>query len=216
MATLSAVQVAALAYMAGWREKEIAEAVAVAKGESGYRTDAANSCCVGLWQVNLKAHGVSAEDMKDPAKNAAKAYAIYKSAGGWCTRGKPPNCNPWQAYGKGNWNGALSEGTRALASLKKQMASGKTPADIANSSFLEGLGEGITSSIPGADTAAVLTAFVDALNRVGAWISDPENWVRIVKVMGGVTIVIVGGAVIAKDPIVSGLRTAKKVKRVVL
>jgi len=220
MATLSAVAVAALAYTAGWTSpNENATAVAVARQESGFNTNAANSCCVGLWQINLKAHGVSKEAMQDPAQNAAKARQIYQSSGGWCSRGSPPNCNPWQGYGARDWKNALSVGAKANAELTQRMSRGESPEEI----YQEGGGLGIlgilgattapVGSLAGAlaanpaDTAQAIAgsarAFVEFLNRLGSWVGDAENWQRVLKVSGGVVIIIVGGAIIAKDPIAS-------------
>lgn len=214
MATLSPVAVAALAYTAGWKSaSENATAVAVARQESGFSTTAANSCCVGLWQINLKAHGASKTDMQDPGKNAAKAFQIYRSSGGWCSRGTPPNCNPWQGYGARDWQTALSVGAKANSELTQRMGKGETPDDI----YQKGGGSGILDSLvtaisPGAaalanpgDTAAAIAgsakAIVEFLNRMGAWVGDADNWTRVLKVTGGVVAIVVGSAIVAKDPI---------------
>ena len=96
MATLTAAQVYAYARGAGFNQSEAVIATAIAKAESGYRTDAvgdtklANSTwgpSIGLWQVrSLKAQlGTGgtrdASKLTDPAINARSAYAIYKGRG---------------------------------------------------------------------------------------------------------------------------------------
>lgn len=212
MATLSAVAVAALAHTAGWKSaSEITTAVAVARQESGFRTTAANTCCVGLFQINLKAHGVTKADMQDPVKNVVKAYQIYRSAGGWCSRGTPPNCNPWQGYGARDWQTALNVGAKASTELALRMSQGESAADIYGKSIAAGVLDGLMSGpdVPNPlDAANAIAgtgkAFVEFLNRTGAWMGNPENWQRVLKVTGGVIVIIVGGALVAKDPVVSG------------
>lgn len=212
MATLSAVAVAALAYSAGWKSaSETTTAVAVARQESSFGTTKANSCCVGLWQINLKQHNVTKADMQDPVKNAMKAYQVYKSAGGWCVRGSPPKCNPWQGYGARDWQAALNVGAKATTELTLRMSQGESAADIYGKSLASGVLDGFTSGpdIPNPlDSANAIAgtgkALVEFLNRMGAWMGDPGNWQRVLKVTGGVVVIIVGGAIVAKDPVVSG------------
>lgn len=208
MAKLSAVSVAALAYMAGWKSaSENVTAVAVARQESNFSTTAANSCCVGLWQINLKAHGVTKEDMVQPDKNALKAYQIYKGAGGWCTRGKPPNgCNPWQGYGARDWQTALNVGGKAYAELVRRMATGEKPEDVYGKELAGGIiggmmdGPGMPSPLDTANAiAGSAKAMVDFMNRTGAWIGNSENWQRVLKVVAGVVVIVVGGALVSKD-----------------
>ncbi len=225
MAVLSPLQVAAAAYAGGFRGDLIGQAVAVASGESSWNTQAANSCCVGLWQINLKAHNKSRSDMIDPVKNATAAYQIYKAAGGWCTTGSPANhtCNPWQAYGNSAYQRALPQGKAAQAQLAQQLAG-------ASSSSEAGLGGGtaktvndIIKQILGAsagplgvlaantdnplsaagDIAGVLSGFIATINRMGAWITNPDNLMRIAKVGLGFAIILVGGAALMDKEIAS-------------
>jgi hypothetical protein len=98
MTQLTASQVYAYARGAGFSPSEAVVATAIAKAESGYRTDAVGDQrladktwgpSVGLWQVRSlnaeRGRGTTrdATRLTDPAVNAQSAYAIYKSRGGW-------------------------------------------------------------------------------------------------------------------------------------
>jgi hypothetical protein len=80
---LSWEEVARLALEAGWNKDEAPIAVAIARGESGFRTAAVNptSGATGLWQVLPSAHRekfTKRTDLLVPVKNAAIAYRIYE------------------------------------------------------------------------------------------------------------------------------------------
>jgi hypothetical protein len=112
MAALSAEQVAQIAFAAGFRGQALVDMVAIARRESGYRSDAhrtdrpgqQRTGDFGLWQVNyvnvpqLVQAGIinQASDLLDPAKNARAAFLL--SGGG-------QNLRPWAA-GPGGWNQA--------------------------------------------------------------------------------------------------------------
>lgn len=132
MATLTPMQCAAAAYLGGFRGGTIAAAVAVAKGESNFNTEASNSCCQGLWQIHRTAHadkiakvgGVGA--LSKPAVNAKLAYQIY--GGDWCGgRTSGGACKKYEAYGKndanGSWASKLEVGKKAKRDLDNRVAS---------------------------------------------------------------------------------------------
>lgn len=230
MTQLTALQVAAAAYAGGFRgETQISQAVAVAAAESSWNTTAQNPCCKGLWQINLDAHKNTTSlipnfNWQDPVHNAQAAFYIYHSSGGWCTRGSPPNCNPWAGYGTTSYNSALGQGRMAYAQLKQQVdAPGANKQEVirqilGNTSAHVGStpGEGVLESLPGADTAASILntgkAFVEFLNRLGGWISNAQNWVRVLEVGGGVVLIIVGGTIVAKGTVTSVLPVGKVAK----
>lgn len=116
MATLSAEQVAQLAYQAGFRGEDLVNIVAIAKRESGYRTDAHRtdrdpallSGDMGLWQINYSNWGLvssrlgltSKSQLFDPLVNAQAAFVLYQASGnslqpwsmgpnGWTASGNP-------------------------------------------------------------------------------------------------------------------------------
>lgn len=212
MATLKAYQVAAAALLGGFPPNEVPRAVAVAKGESSFNTKSSNSCCQGLWQIHRTAHADKiakfggVDKLNDPVVNAKIAYQIFKDAGGWCTHGSPPNCNPWQAYGvsnlTGSWKAKLSEGAKAMAEVQTMTSSGKTLAEIVNEGLDRSLGFDLPDvpDVPGLgelmDTAGAIAGFAKAIvefaNKVGGWVSDPHNWIRVAEVVGGGLMVMLG------------------------
>ena len=128
MPTLTPMQVAAAAYLGGFRGDGIATAVAVARGESGFATDHCNSQYCGLWQIGTQVnkshlHG----DWKDPAVNARAAKELV-DARGWCG-GKAANghCQNFEAYGLDNggasWQSKLDQGKRAKENLDDKVHS---------------------------------------------------------------------------------------------
>lgn len=217
MATLKAYQVAAAALAGGFPPNEVPRAVAVAKGESSFNTKASNSCCQGLWQINRKAHASAiaaaggVDKLDDPVVNAKLAYGIWKAAGGWCTSGRVGQCNPWQAYGvsnlTGSWSSKLAEGARAYAEVQKRQQSGESLQSMTASTvgfplpnFDANPFDNFGGDVPGlgdlADAAGAIAGFAQAVvdfgNRVGAWIADPQSWVRVAEVVGGGLLVALG------------------------
>lgn len=206
MTVLSANQVAAAAYLGGFRGEEIVQAVAVAYGESSWDTTAKNSCCHGLWQINIQAHPTMKANVYDPVQNAKYAYSIYKAAGGWCTSGSPSRhtCNPWQAYGNANYKAALPKAQAAKAYLDQQIAAagGSTQAGIMGGGVEDIIRKILQVSSPiSAFTGSVnplsnIAALIEAINRAGAWITNPENLLRVFKVIMGGVVITVGTAML--------------------
>jgi len=221
----------AYAMIGGWRsQNDIITAVAVAIQESGLNPEAANSCCVGLWQINLKAHNKKAADMKNPVANAKAAYDVWKAAGGWCTSGSVAahSCNPWQAYGANqpgrSWQSALQMATKAYGSvIAKGIGAdvlsgkgksdvneiiGKVGADCIAGDILDTDGLGVPNPLAAAE------AFVAAFNRMGAWITNPDNLMRIVKVGTGFAVILVAGAALMDKEIGSMVVSATPVGKI--
>jgi len=73
-------------------------AVAIATRESNLQPGVGNSCCIGLFAINFRAHrawlatfGVnSASDLHDPAVNTTVALALFEQAG----------VHPWDCHGQ--------------------------------------------------------------------------------------------------------------------
>ncbi|HWM18070.1 MAG TPA: LysM peptidoglycan-binding domain-containing protein [Ilumatobacteraceae bacterium] len=74
-----------------WPDDLEARALEIAWRESGYRANAQNWCCYGLFQIHWNAHrswlddfGVTtATQLFDARTNARVAYALYQRSGGW-------------------------------------------------------------------------------------------------------------------------------------
>ena len=234
MSQVSPECVAGYAAAAGFTGNDLITAVAVAKQESGFRSDAANSCCVGLWQINLKAHGVTAAQMKIPMLNAQTAYKIFKESGGWCTSGHVPNCNPWQGYGVNqpgsSWASALKTGQNAVASLiakgiAMDVLTGKSSSDVQVILKSKGLdcvgmavlGDPSAGGNPIGNPLNSAAAMIQAFNRMGSWITNPDNLMRIVKVaLGGIVLVVGTAALMDKEvgSMVPGVNPAKLIKAI--
>ena len=179
MTVLTAEQVAAAAYIGGFRNSEIVEAVATAFGESSFNTKASNFCCYGLWQINKSAHQqlFASGDWTNPADNAKMAYQIYREAGG--------NWGPWQAHGAGQYKLALPKARTALQQLTADLKSGKTPEQILGSKSTDGSNDTQVSPVGITDSVKALT--------------DPHNWVRVGLVLVGMTVLMWGLVILSKD-----------------
>lgn len=105
MPILTEQQVAQLAYQAGFRGDDIKMAVAIAKAESGFNTQAYNpeiaagtakgSGSRGLWQIYGAAHPQYNSNLAfDPVVNARAAYEVFKEMGGKFT--------PWSTFNNGS------------------------------------------------------------------------------------------------------------------
>lgn len=212
MARLSAEAVAAAAYLGGFRSNDIVEAVKVAYAESSWNTNAANSCCKGLWQINLKAHPDMTANVFDPVQNAKYAYSIWSAAGSkWCSSGKPPNgCNPWQGYGNSRYKSVGAKALEGYMALTTDMKNGKTPEQIIGTNPQSISGTGIPNPL---DAAGSIVA---GFNRAGAWITNPDNLMRIAKVVLGFGVILVGGAALMDKEIgtaVTGVIPAAKIAK---
>lgn len=119
--TLTAEQVAKVAYAAGFRGADLVTMVAVAKGESGWNpkslADDSDDLSYGLWQINMlgsmgpdrrKTFGLgSNDDLYDPMTNARAAFSLYGSQG----------LNAWSVYKRKDYQKWLPEAQAAVTSL---------------------------------------------------------------------------------------------------
>jgi len=116
MSTLSGEQVAYYAWKHGFRSDQLTIAVAVARAESGWRTDArlltSQEDSRGLWQINTFAHrNFNLGLLYDPNYNAYAASVVYVNAGRRWT--------PWTTYTRGTYRQFMS----AAATAVRQLAS---------------------------------------------------------------------------------------------
>lgn len=143
MATLSAQQVYAAARGAGATHDEAVILTAIAKGESGWRTDAHNpnppDNSYGLWQINMLGEmganrraqfSISSnEALFDPRVNAKAALAILRGQG-W---------NAWSVYSNGSYRQFLGEAQAAGGAIANDW---QTVARSLNQAFPAGEGSG--------------------------------------------------------------------------
>jgi Lysozyme like domain len=206
MTTLTSRQVAALAYDAGWRGNNVITATAIAHAESGNRTDAVGptlSCgqgAQGLFQINVCVNHCS--NPTDPKANTACAYRVFRSQG-W---------NAWSTYKSGAYKQYIMDATQAYQGAGNQSQVNE---------ILKSIGIGL-GYVPGAsgltDLASnpVLQGFqsiITFMNRIGSWISNADNWVRVMKVIVGGVVIIVGLGIVAKDTGLNNLPAGKIIKR---
>lgn len=188
---MNVVQVMSLAYDAGIRNVvELARAGAIAMAESSGNPNAHNRIppddSYGLWQINMygsmgperrERFGLASnEALFDPATNARVMFAI--SGGG-------TNWRPWSTFG----------GARYL--LYYPAAQAAAPGVIAakgGQAVAGGVEEAVTAPIDAAATAA------QGVLKVGTWISDRNNWIRVAKVGIGVGLIL-GGIIVAARPL---------------
>jgi hypothetical protein len=173
MSTLTPLQVAAAAYAGGFRGVQVEQAVQVAHSESSWNTDASNSCCYGLWQINLQAHPqYKNRNWQNPIDNAKMAHSIYSGAGGWCTTGTPGHetCNPWQSFGNSSYQSAHGQAVIAAAQLQQELGAGKTPEEIVGATGTPGLSGGGLNVAPAVSNSfSGITAFFSHLADVNFW-----------------------------------------------
>lgn len=208
MAALSPEQVAAAAYVAGFRGPDLVSAVQVAFSESSWSPTAHNSCCYGLWQINLDVHTMSGQ-WQNPIDNAIAAKKIFDAAGNsWCNTGSPgrETCNPWQSYGNPRFNSVSSQAQMAVAQLNQDMAAGKTAEQIV------GQGGTASPSLPGSNVnPANFSADISGVGKILGNIMNPA-WLKRVGI-GALGLVIVVVAIYFALPKSSG--SFKAVKKVV-
>lgn len=191
MTVLTAEQVAAAAYIGGWRNSEIVEAVATAFGESSFNTKAISytGCCYGLWQINQSAHKqlFATGKWDNAADNGKMAYQIYREAGG--------SWGPWSGHGSGQYKLALPRAKRALQQLTAGLQNGKTAEQILGSQSTNG-----TSATP-----ANPTGITDSLKAL----VDPHTWLRVGVIVVGMMALGLGVIVMSKDsPALRGVANA--------
>lgn len=179
MTVLSAEQVAAAAYIGGWRNSEIVEAVATSFGESSFNTKAISytGCCYGLWQINKSAHEklFAGGKWDNAADNAKMGYQIYREAGG--------SWGPWSAHGGGQYKLAIPKAKRALQQLTADLQGGKTAEQILGSQSTNG------------STSATPVGITDSLNAL----VDPHTWLRVGVIVVGMMALGIGVILMAKD-----------------
>lgn len=179
MAYLSYAQIRAYAAAAGAPDPDTAAAVAMAETGGTGNTNSHNAIppdnSYGLWQINMlgsmgpdrrKKLGITTNtQLYDPAVNA---HAMMMVSGGGT------NFSPWTTYKSGAYKkylkGAVSTG-----------GSGTTTAVDANA----------ITSLPGEVVSGVegtTKVVVDAAN----WVVNPSNWLRVLYVIAGAAVVLVG------------------------
>jgi hypothetical protein len=113
---LSDVSIASYAASAGFRDSDLAVAVAIALAESGgdpraVCVDANGSRDEGLWQIN-SVHGYPSSCTFDPSCSAAVAYRLYLARG--------HAFGDWVTYSSDRFLSYLPRGVRAAAAVQRR------------------------------------------------------------------------------------------------
>jgi len=181
---LNPVSIAEHAARAGFRKQDLVIAVAVALAESQGYADRAG----GLWNLPGEAGG-------DPAGNAVKAYARFQT-GGW---------GQWSSY-RGNryllWMPAAG-GAVAAEGVKNIVTN---PVGVG-----QAVGQDVKSTAQNLPLVDSLDAAKDALTlayKAGAWVANPQNWIRVSQVItGGALIVVAAVMIIRPERVLTGVES---------
>lgn len=198
MAILNAEQVGALAYAAGVKTTGgLTHAIAIAKLESNWNTEAVGDTAlqtdvwgpsIGLWQIrSLKAESGKgtvrdATRLKDPTFNAASMASISKNG---------TDFGPWTT-------GVMAQLTRPLYAdvALTLVASGGKVSDI-----VDVVQDGVSTATEAASSTAQAAKDISTAVRAAYnWISDRQNWDRVMKVISGAAL-LVGGVYLFTRPI---------------
>lgn len=192
MAKLSSQEIARHAQAAGFRGMNLQVAVAIALAESSGNTTAraltSREDSRGLWQINVRAHPEYASaNLYDPAINARAAFAVHGKQGfdAWSVW-KPQGLNPrYLLY--------MPTAGAAVASLPLSADTGMIGEGVARETPLGALAQATEST----------QVAVQAVNKLNQWVTTPANWLRVMYVVIGGGLVLVGIAVViipvAKD-----------------
>lgn len=187
--TLSAEAVGKLAFDAGVKDAlDLATAIAVANLESGFKAtglaDDSDDLSYGLWQINMKGSlgperrkkfGLANnEALFDPATNARVMAALSE------------NGKKWGAWSTWTHGPAKVKALQYLPVATKITAAGGIIGDVAGAAGAAGDG-----------LANIGTATRATYN----WVSDRNNWFRVLKVVAGAAL-LVGGLYLVTRPIV--------------
>ncbi len=189
--TLSVAEITQVARGAGFSGDNLATAVAVAMAESSGRTSAVSptGCCHGLWQINVNVHPYTKAQMQDPAQNAAAAYAISKQGTNW---------HPWSAYNNGSY----------LLYLTQAKNESKAPSSNTGTTPQQSGGDILIDDFT--DTVGSIQGITYPIAAAKDWISNRDNIFRIVKVLAGGAIAVLGIKLIVKEPVMTVIKEVKK------
>lgn len=170
MAVISDTAIAEAAASAGFSGENLKTAVAVALAESGGNATAVNdkepngSTSYGLWQINsVHSSLLSAGNWRDPKSNAHMAFVIWERAG--------RKWSPWGAFNNQSYRLYL---TRASA-----------VANVGGNASGTGVGVGLPNPFDVPDAIASIADALKQIGRVGDFVSDRHNWLRIATIGAG-------------------------------
>lgn len=175
---LTIAQMIAYARAAGFTGNDAIIAGAVGMAESSGNTHAINYVpCVGVWQINVRAHPqYTIEQMYDPAQNAKAARAVWQSQG-WAA---------WTTYTSGAYKRYMPAAVKAAGSASGNITLGGVGGAVAG-----GAG-GLVGAASGSNLSMI--------NKAAASLMDPRMWLRILYVIVGIVMIMIGIAKLTATP----------------
>lgn len=201
MATLSLASIGQTAYQAGFRDKDLVVAIAVAFAESRGKTDAYGDGAlqtsvwgpsVGLFQIrSLKAEkgkGTVRDELAnlDPQTNANHAFQIWKQSG-W---------GAWSSHSNGSYLLWMAPATSAAAIAQ-------TTGNVTG--VYNAAGDAVSEAV-----SPILEVAKEPI-RMLKWLGDPGSQIRIAKVIVGGALVIAAFQIIVRPYAMSAVGTVASV-----
>jgi hypothetical protein len=210
-------QIYTLARNAGLTDTRAKVAAAIAMAESGGNEKSHNATppddSYGLWQINMLGslgparralYNLTANtDLYDPTVNA-RVMSAMSSQG--------QNFRPWTTYTRGTYKQYINN---PVSTVAVNLPDGATTDALLT-------GAGIFTNPLGAikDTTDAARTAASLLVKSAAWTSNPNNWLRIVYVIGGSVAAIAGIVTVVKSTdagraaISAGKKTAATARKV--
>lgn len=194
MATLTQSQIYAIAVSTGLPQPKLMAAIAMA--ESSGRTNVVNPIgCVGLWQINQPVHVKDHPTwtkawLSNPVNNARAAKVVYQMQG----------LEAWESYTDGRFKKYMDSTAQGITDID--------PLDPFN--LIKGNQGGDALDAAGGAVGSIgdIAGFAA---KAGNWVSNPRNWLRIVYVIGGVALVVVGVSSLARPYVMKAANAATDV-----
>jgi hypothetical protein len=175
------------------KNQDLITIVAIGMSESGGNANAENhnsngTTDAGYWQINqIHWGGLQISAVKDLNVNAGLAYRVS---------GNGKNFQPWTDYKNNKYRTHIGAAQNAVKSLGTESVQTGLE-DIAGA---EQVGD-VVDATAGAlgKIGSVFEATWKILADAGAWVGNPHNWTRIVQVVGGGAILVVGAGMVLKE-----------------
>lgn len=185
-------------------DETLAIAVAIAMAESGGNEtkvspiNSDGSYDVGLWQINSihrRDHPTwTTEWLKNPENNAAAMATISSNGLNW---------RPWTVYKTGRYKDYLAQARKAVAS--RPTGAGIVEDSPSILEQIPGISSATSTFEALKDIATATLSVSQAVGKAGIWIASPNNWIRIIQVVGGIALGLVAVSIVTK-PVVENAK----------
>jgi hypothetical protein len=199
----SADRLAEAAVMAGFTGDDVAIAVAVALAESGGKAAAIGrnsngSADYGPWQINsIHSHLITpSAQWWGLVPNAKMAHSVFA--------GRNNTWQPWTVYRTGAY---------LMFMPTAKAAAGKVPENVRPGGVSVDPGpDGVIEHNPISDMVGSVREIGAAIFKTGAWIADPDNWLRVAYVVAGGAMLIGALTIVARPYAMDAAKTAAAVR----